>query len=205
MLNRSLVSRLSLSAALAALGACSSAPTHFYTLQPVASANPGHAVYNGPALEVNIVHIPPELDRNELMREVAPGQFEVRELDQWIAPFGRLVRQTVSEDLALRLPAGSLIYPNAHAPAGSASLSINILSYRVEGNKQTMQVSWSLQDARLVTPTHCGGQLELQTSVSHPDGTGTPVALSALMGDLADSIAGQLAEGCISKFSVVSD
>ena len=190
------------SIAITALAGCSSAPMRYYTLQPMPGSQSGRAVYNGPALQVNIVHIPPELDRNELMREVTPGRFEIREFDRWIGPLGRMARQTLSEDLALRLPAGSLIYPDAHPPAGVVSISIDVLSFRTEGPTATMQVSWGTRVAGLLTPSGCGGQLDLRTPLGDPQGTGTPVAFSALLGELADSISGQLAAGCISTVPV---
>ena len=200
MMTRSSMVRLCLSCSLmiSALAGCSSAPTRFYSLQPMPSLGSGPMDYRGPALQVNVVHIPPELDRDELMREVAPGRFEAREFDHWIGPLGKMARQVLSEDLALRLPAGSLIYPDAPAPMGVATLSVDVLSFRTEGSTAMMQVSWGIRVVAPLAPSGCGGQLDLRTSMGDSDGTGTPVALSALMGELADSISSQLAADCIS-------
>jgi len=201
----------------AVLSACSSAPTRYYSLEPSPNASQARLPYRGPPLQISSVHVPPGLDRDEVLREVAPGQFEVREFDHWTAPLGQMARQTLSEDLVARLPAGSLIYPDAPRPLNGANLSVDILAFRMQGDSAVMQVSWNTRlpppsstittspTPGSVTMPHpapapgCGAQLRLTASTSGSDASGTSMAFSALLGQLADQIAEGLSSGCMSS------
>lgn len=188
-----------------ALAACaSSSSTRFHTLQPVAATAPA-ADYTGPALQLRSVAVPAALDRAELLREVAPGQFEVLDFDHWAAPLPQLAQTTLSEDLALRLPPGKLAFPGAPWPAAGAELKVDIQSFRIGGGKATMQLSWSLRPrgnaAGGVGQPALGAQLQLEVAAgsSPADGSGTgssasntSQAFSALLGQLADRIVAAL-------------
>jgi uncharacterized lipoprotein YmbA len=206
---------LALPAAL--LIACaSSPPTRYHVLQAVAPADVGAAPaaaisYRGPPLRVVSVLLPPALDRQELVRETAPGQIEVREFDQWAAPLARLARQALSEDLALRLPPGMLVYPGATWPQAGAELRVEIDSLRVADAAATTVLSWSLRvtaegaasgaaasGAAMRQPSPgapVGAQLRL--SLPLPPGAGdsaasTAQAYSRILAQLADRIAADL-------------
>ncbi len=212
---------VSVLAAACSRAACSSAPTRYYTLQPSAAAQPSRVAYSGPAVQVSNVHVPSELDRDELLRVTGPGQVEVLEFDHWTASLGKMAQQTLSEDLATRLPAGRLIYPDAPKPLDAANLSVDILSFRIVGGTAVMKVSWTMRlpppppaaasvpvsAARSTTvetpppppaPVNCGAQLALSTQAS-ADAAGTSASFSALLGQLSDRITDGLSAACQSS------
>ncbi len=180
----------------AGLAACASAPTHFFTLDPVAPAQAVAGGYAGPPVKVMAVNIPPSLDRQELVSEISPGEVKVHDFEHWEAPLGQTARQTLIQDLAARLPAGRVLGPQSPGGSGVVTLSADVVSFRVAGDTATMQVSWSA-----ALPTSAGGLSsgvvraplqQLQTSGVAPGGRGTAQAFSALLGQLSDQIAADL-------------
>ncbi|MDP9044875.1 MAG: PqiC family protein, partial [Pseudomonadota bacterium] len=113
-----------------AVGGCAGSPsTRYYVVTPVAARAPSNTAYAGPAIEVRVVQVPPALDRLEMVRDSDPGRVEVLDFDHWAAPLGRLARQTLTEDLARRLPPDKVVIPGAAWPGPRASLTVDILSY----------------------------------------------------------------------------
>ena len=172
-------------AAMAMTACQGSAPTRLYTLAPMPSAAAIPSTYSGPPVQVRAVHVPPDLDRTEFLRETSPGQWAVAEQDQWAAPLSRLIRQTLTEDLASRLPAGTVLFPNAPARADVDGVAVDILSLRFSQGQATLQVSWST-----------GGPHAAQLTLSAPIGNATALetsrAWNQLLGQLADHIATDL-------------
>ncbi len=190
--------RLTIALALAcilALGACAgSPPMRLHTLEaaPGATRDPRYA---GPPLQVRAVAVPAALDRAELLREVAPGQFEVREFDHWAAPLPQLARKALSENLAARLPAARLAFPGASWPQPLADLNVDILSFETRAGVATMQAGWSLRPrlpaATATATAPRGGQLRL-TTAANDSASGTSQAFAALLGRLADAVVADL-------------
>lgn len=95
---------LSLAAAvlLGALAAsCASKPSHFYTLESVATATDAAAASY--AVIVGPVTIPASVDRPEMVVQVAPNQVELLEFDRWASPLGEAISRTVAGDLSALL------------------------------------------------------------------------------------------------------
>ena len=95
---------LSLAAAvlLGALAAsCASKPSHFYTLESVATATDAPAASY--AVIVGPVTIPASVDRPEMVVQVAPNQVELLEFDRWASPLGEAISRTVAGDLSALL------------------------------------------------------------------------------------------------------
>jgi uncharacterized lipoprotein YmbA len=126
------------------VSACAGAPTRFYTLDAKSAADPVQSSYAGPPLRVDAVHIPPALDRPELVRETTQNRFTVHDNDHWAAPLGELLRRVVTQDLAARLPSGKIIFPDAPKPAGAAGIVIDILAVTPSTDVVTMDVSWTV-------------------------------------------------------------
>ena len=174
-------------ASAATLSACTSAPTRFFTLDPVAPTQASTTVYAGPPVKVLAVNIPPGLDREELVSETAPGEVRVRDLEHWAAPLGLTARQVLIQDLASRLPSGGVLGPASPGGDGVATLSVDIVALHAAPGGSLMQASWSASlpggaavfRAPLVT---------LQTSGASEGGAGTAQAFSALLGQLSDQI-----------------
>jgi uncharacterized lipoprotein YmbA len=175
-------------AILATVAGCSSPPTRYFGTQPVMPGGSSSAGYQGPPVQIRTVNVPPQLDRAELMREVSPGEFEVREFDHWTAPLGQLMRQTLTEDLAARLPAGAVIYPDASRLDPVAYISINILSFRFQGDRAVMQVSWTVRSPTSVPALISDGQATLDVPGSDRSGADISTSLSATLAQLADRI-----------------
>ncbi len=205
-------------AVLASAGCASSPPTRYYTLEAVAPGTPAQVVQVArraagtavPPLRVRAVQIPPALDRPELVREVAPGQIDIREFDHWAAPLGRMSRQALHENLAARLPPGTLALPGAPLSDAAGELTVDILSFKLDNGSATMVLDWALRwpvpaalpASRSVTPAPAptpvpavvqpGGQLRLETPAGSDAGA-TARAWSALLAQLADTVAASIA------------
>jgi uncharacterized lipoprotein YmbA len=174
----------------AMLAACQSAPTRLFMVEPIAPMSvPG--AYKGPAVRVDAVQIPAALDRIEIVSEVAPGEFKVNDLDQWISPLGQGARQALTADLAARLPQGRVIFPHLEKRPGTISISVDVLAFNADRRGAKLQVSWlGISDGAQSRPY--GGQMVLQTTVSGEGPASTATALSALLAQLADRIVVEL-------------
>jgi uncharacterized lipoprotein YmbA len=175
------------------LAACGhSAPTRFFTLFPVAPAQPVAATAFASPIRLRRVTVPPALDRVELVREVAPGEVKVSDFERWAAPLGQTAVQVLAEDLAARLPAGALIPPAAPLPTGGADVDVDILAFNVSGGQAVMEASWS-EIRRMGTgpkdPRSTTRLVELTAPVDASGGLAEAQGLSRLFGQLADRIA----------------
>ncbi len=189
-----------------ALCACSSSPPiRYYALAPVAAAadSANRAAYAGPVVEVGSVQLPPDVARTEMVRATAAGRFEIREFDHWAAPLGRLARQTLTENLASRLPDGKVVFPGASWPTAESVLDVDILSFSVADGRGRMLLSWSLRSR--VAPTASaasavrsgngaprGAQLRLEVPAEE-GAEATARAWSDLLAQLSDRVAAELA------------
>jgi uncharacterized protein len=175
---------------LLVMAACQSAPTRVFTLEPVVPrsiANP----YSGPPVRIDAVHIPPALDRIEILSEVAPGEFKVSDLDHWVAPLGQVARQTLTADLIARLPQGRVIFPHLTKPAGAIGVSVDLLAFSADREGAKLHVSWvGTSDGS--QPQSCGGTMMLQTTLPGAGSAATASALSTLLAQLADRIVAEL-------------
>ncbi len=177
----------------ALLAACASAPTRFFTLDPVAPAQASTAAYPGPPVKVLAVNIPPALDREELVSETAPGEVKVHDLEHWEAPLGLTARQVLVQDLAGRLPAGAVLGPTSPGGDGVATLSVDIVSFQAGPQGAQMQASWNVALPGFAGPQVVRSPLmTLQGAGVSPDGAGTAQAFSALLGQVSDQIAATL-------------
>jgi uncharacterized lipoprotein YmbA len=174
------------------MAACHSAPTRLYMLEPIAPLiAPG--AYQGPAIRVEAIHVPPALDRMEIVSEVAPGEFKVSDVDQWMAPLGQGVRQTLTADLAARLPQGRVIFPHLAKPPGTISINVEVLAFTADRRGAELQVSW-VGSSEGAPPRTRGGTLMLHTDLSGASSASMVVALSTLLAQLADRIVAELSE-----------
>ena len=139
------------------------------------------------------MNIPPALDREELVSETAPGEVKVHDLEHWEASLGLTARQTLVQDLAARLPAGSVLGPATPGGDRVTTLSVDVVSFRSGPDGAQMQAAWSAS-----LPSAAGPQVfrapltSLQAPVAAAGGAGTAQALSALLGQLSDQIAATL-------------
>ncbi len=167
------------------MAACRSAPTRLFVPEPVAptvSAGP----YDGPPVRVDAVHVPPSLDRVEMLGDIAPGELQIDDFDHWAAPLGLLARQTLTADLAARLPAGRVISPSLAKPPGAASLAVDILAFSADKHGARLEASWVL------TPTrHAPGASAVVVRTENP--SATPAAMAGALSDLLAALADRIA------------
>jgi uncharacterized lipoprotein YmbA len=191
-----MMSRKALLAALALLllsGCGHSAPTQFLTLDPVPPTS-GLIDYRGPSIRVPAVRIPPALDRDEFVQKGAPGEMKVDDLVRWSGPFGLLARNTLIIDLAARLPAGIVSPPDAPPQSAGRRVDVSILSLEIVGGEASLQVAYEfLPDVDQSSATY--RQWVTLRLPSGPSALEAARAYSALLGQLADRIAADLASG----------
>jgi uncharacterized lipoprotein YmbA len=170
----------------ALMSACHSAPTRLYTLYTVAPSSP-RAAYSGPPVRVDSVHVPPALDRIEVISDVTPGELKISDLDHWSAPLGQAARQALSADLVARLPPGYVIFPHLAKPEGALGISVDVLDFKSDRNGTYLEASWLVSAAGGGTPSGIASA-SLRTDLPSPDAAATARALSVLLGQLADRI-----------------
>jgi uncharacterized lipoprotein YmbA len=169
-----------------ALGACHSAPTRFYGIDPSAPATHINS-YQAPALRVDTVSVPASWDRLEILGVSASGEIQISEFDHWSAPLAQIARQALADDLDQRLPPGSVIYPRLPRSGNALSVNVDILEFSVTASQAVMQASW------LVTPP-AGSQsakrsaASFHTSMTSKEPAAVAHAWSQLIGQLADRI-----------------
>lgn len=169
---------------------CRSAPTRLFTLYGVAPVT-GRNAYAGPAVRIDAVHVPPALDRIEVVGDIAPGEQSISDLDHWSAPLGQVARQALAADLVARLPEGQVIFPHLRKPAGALGISVDVLDISSDSRGTSMQASWSVTQAGAPVRS-AGATLTLRTELPSHGAMATAQALSALLGQLADRIAADL-------------
>jgi uncharacterized lipoprotein YmbA len=172
------------------LGACQSAATRIYNLDPVPATRLD--AYEAPPIRIDTLSVPASWDRIEILGLSAAGKLEISEFDHWSAPLAQIARQALSEDLDQRLPSGSVIYPRLPKPDGALGVDVDILEFSAVGSQVSMRASWlivppagSQRAKRSVTSLHVAIGSSEPPAVAH--------AWSELIGRLADQIAADAA------------
>jgi uncharacterized protein len=88
-----------------------------YSLDRLPPAAPPVAT-RGLPIAIDVVELPPGLDRREIVVRSANQQLQVRPNELWPALLQDLVLHTLAYDLADRLPEGTVILPGASRPSG---------------------------------------------------------------------------------------
>lgn len=171
---------------LAAIAGCSSTPTRFWTIEPVAATAPVPSRADTAPIQIAAVHVPVAIDRLEIVQHDEADRVKVLDLDRWSAPPGDLLRRALTQDLLAQLPAGSVIFPDAPAPAGTRRIVVDVLDLRRVGDRYVMQLSWS------VTPRP-GSPHALRLEA--PAGTGDVAAQTQALGEMTAQLAADIAAG----------
>ncbi|MGH8219516.1 MAG: PqiC family protein [Steroidobacteraceae bacterium] len=182
-----------LAAFIGLAGCASSPPTQFYSLAAVPAQSPtsqsDSARSRAAPLRVAAVHIPPSLDRREIVRLGAAERLEISGEHRWGAPFDEMVQQVLTQDLVTRLPPDEVVLPLGPAPAGTRSVVVDLLQFESDASGGVMlQGSWSL-----LVPGQSSPQLvrefRYDESASARSFEDEAAAMSRLLGRLADDIA----------------
>jgi uncharacterized lipoprotein YmbA len=149
------------------------------------------ASYAGPAIRVDAVHVPPALDRIEVVSDIAPGELKVSDLDHWSAPLAQVAKQALSADMVARLPPGRVIFPHLAKPEGALGINVDILDFKVDTKGAYLEASWVIT-AKNPDTTPREGTGRFRSGGSGADARATANALSALLAQLADRIIADL-------------
>ena len=174
-----------------ALGACHSASTRIYGLDPVVPTA-RIDTYQSPALRVDTLNVPAGWDRIEILSLSAAGKLEISDFDHWSAPLAQIARQTLSDDLDQRLPSGSVIYPRLPKSNAALGINVDILDFTVLASQASMQASWLIIPAAGSQGAKRGVAL-MQGSIASTEPAAVARAWSELIGQLADRIAADAA------------
>lgn len=178
-------------ALLLLLAACGhSPPTRFFTLDPTPPSRPATATAVAMApIQLNAVHIPPALDRPQVVTQLGANRLDVHDFDQWASPLGEMMRRTLAQDLLARLPQGTFILPDAPRPQGIRGLVVDVLQIdAAPGGQVTLVASWTLMAPGVARPALIKN-VQL-TANAGPGPQGSAAAMSQLLGQLADEIVG---------------
>jgi uncharacterized lipoprotein YmbA len=140
------------------------------------------------ALRVERVTIPGELDRLEIVRHAESNQLRIATFDIWAAPLDEMIQRVVTEDLAARLPEGSVA--GISAPAAQRQhrhLYLDIQEFAAdERGAVKLRATWLLQ-----TPgaADLRGTEELTVNANDAGADALAAAMSRALGALADRLA----------------
>lgn len=160
-------------AGLAALTACSSPSSRFYTLgadSAAASAAPVSArTVAAPAwlIEVAPIDVPPQVAKNQLVVQTGPTQVKVLEEERWASLPGDEIRRALSTDLTQRLNTID-VYGTAY-PDGTPVYRVSVNVQRFEswpGSHALIDAVWSVRAVRSTAVMTC------RSVVSEPVGGG---------------------------------
>jgi uncharacterized lipoprotein YmbA len=174
--------------ALAAVAACGTSPkTHFFVLSAVPGEDGQHAAVPF-RIQLAAVHLPPSLDRRQLVRMTGDNTVSISDTDRWSGPLDEMVRNVLSQDLAERLPSGTVVLPDAPTAPGTRTVVVTLAEFGADASAHvTLRGSWALLDPASNAPV-MDRDVRLEAgSAATPDATAA--AMSRALGELADAIA----------------
>jgi uncharacterized lipoprotein YmbA len=176
------------------LASCGTSPTtHYYALAAAPGTAQARSSISSP-VTVAEVQVPPTLDRREMVRRTGANTMEISDQDRWTAPLAEMIRRVLTQDLAMRLPKDKIVLPDAPAPPGTAQIVVSIAQFGPNANgKTTLDGSWSLLEGDPGKPRF-RRSVTFETNSPGSGASDQAAAMSALLGQLAASIASTLAE-----------
>jgi hypothetical protein len=118
---------------------CTSAPVHYYTLAP-----PPNKTLPAPettlAIDVRVVHTPPQLNRAELMVRTGPTEVTLLENERWASPVNDEIKDALRLELQRRLGRMTGLRP----VFTKLTLDIDVRQLEAEfGRYALIEASWS--------------------------------------------------------------
>lgn len=180
---------------LALLSGCATSPKTDYFALSVAKPADGPALSVASPVQVAAVHIPPSLDRRQMVRYTQANAVRVSGRDRWSAPLGEMTRQVLSQDLAERLPKGSVILPDAPAPSGTAQIVVTLDRFGADAaGRVALGGSWTLLEGTPPKPVLERDVRINGAQVQGSDADAVAGEMSRLLGELATRMASTIAE-----------
>jgi len=173
---------------LACLAGCGAGPENrYYVLSAVPPAQP-----EAPArasLDIASVRLPGLLDRPQLVLRTGTGTVDIRDLDRWAEPLDQMVPRILSQDLASRQRASVQT-----APHRRVFVAIDEFMADAAGHARLAGRWWVLADDQDPS-TKQERPFALVNASADGNGAEIAMALSDLLGRLADDIAGARLDG----------
>jgi uncharacterized protein len=118
---------------------CTSAPVRYYTLtSPPDKTVP--AAQTTLAIDVRVIHTPPQLNRSELMVRTGPSEVTLLENEQWASPVSDEIKEAVRLELQRRLGRTT----GWHPAFARLTLDIDVQQLEAElGQYALLEASWS--------------------------------------------------------------
>lgn len=170
------------------LSACGGAsPTQFYTLAPIAAADPS-AARPGLIVTIGQVALPPALDRDSFVTQVGPEQLDVSSQNRWAAPLDGIIRRVLAADLKSRMAGATVLAPGDPVPAGHVlTVDVNVRQFIGDRDgRVTLEADWLTHGARETRPVSLTRQAQSGQSGA------IAAAMSALLAEFSDHIAAGL-------------
>lgn len=171
-----------------ALSACSSVPTHYYTLMPTDTGRSPSAA-PGPAFQLQSVRIPVQVDQPSLVIRQSQGGLAILDNERWAAPLADEFHDALANRLEQAL--GGRDLAGMPKPGGVPVLSIRADVRRFDslpGEYALIDVVWSISlsgdQPRSLT---CGSHLKVPSQASLAS---VVLAHQQAIGQLAQAIAG---------------
>jgi uncharacterized lipoprotein YmbA len=166
-----------------------SAPPKLYALDRIAPATPVAASASGLPLGIDAVELPPGVDRKEVVVRQPDHRLEVRNSEQWSAPFKDLVLHTLAFDLAARLPVGTVIVPGETKPAAMRSIDIAFEELAASSDRTVVaDARWVVHEPGRADVAH---RDRIVVPVTSLDAAQIATGISQALAGLADRMAGR--------------
>jgi uncharacterized protein len=173
------------------LACWNSPPTRFFTFESIPPASKPHA-NSKYVIQIDAVQIPAELDRNAIVKETGPDTLSISQQDHWAAPLGELARDALTQDLASRLPNGTVILPQAPTPSSAAQLEVTIAKFTENSDRRVvLEASWTLLKGQPAHPV-LTRDVHLECEATDSGAEAQAAGMSKLIAQLADNITYEL-------------
>ncbi len=162
---------ISIALMAAVTAGCSTAPSHFYTLDSTAVAGSAPATHI--SVMVGPVTVPEMVDRPQFVVQVAPNRVDVDEFNRWAAPLGDSIARAVAGDLATQLGTPDVVTGPFANFSPAYRVTINVQRFdSVSGQDALIEAVWTVHKT-------AGG----------PTRSGRTVAREPVQGDGFDALA----------------
>ena len=179
--------------ALVAGSGCATSPkVEYFTLEPTAT----HEVklIASEPVQVAQVHLPPTLDREQMVRYTGAYTLDISDQHRWSAPLDQMVRRVLTEDLMRILSPARVILPQEPAPAGTNRIVVDVVEFAPGASGAVkLDASWSLIPAS--APDAPQSRYARFSEAADPNDASDQVsAMSRILDRLAVEMARSLAE-----------
>jgi uncharacterized protein len=131
--------RFALPCLLSVCVGCSSAPIRYYTLAPPRDKT-WQVSETTLAIDVRVVHTPPQLNRSELMVRTGPAEVTLLENERWVSPVNDEITSALRLELQRRLGGITVLHP----ALTKLTLDIDVQHFEAElGRHVLIEASWS--------------------------------------------------------------